>query len=61
MRNFQGTFKKCKRSFISAFSICMAVPLIDKINKRFECGKCAGVILIDLQKAFDTIKHEILL
>ena len=28
MRNFQDTFKARKRSFISAFSICMTVPLI---------------------------------
>ena len=27
MRNFQDTFKWRKRSFISAFSICMTVPL----------------------------------
>ena len=27
MRNFQDTFKTSKRSLISAFSICMTVPL----------------------------------
>ena len=27
MRNFQDTFKSRKRSFISALSICMTVPL----------------------------------
>ena len=27
MRNFQDTFETQKRSFISAFSICMTVPL----------------------------------
>ena len=27
MRNFQDTFESLKRSFISAFSICMTVPL----------------------------------
>ena len=26
MRNFQDTFKTCKRSFINAFWICMTVP-----------------------------------
>ena len=31
--------------------------LTDKINKGFESGKYTGLILIDLQKAFD---HEIL-
>ena len=28
MRNFQNTFEKLKRSFVSAFAICMTVPLI---------------------------------
>ena len=27
MRNFQDTFETRKQSFISAFSICMSVPL----------------------------------
>ena len=35
--------------------------LTDKISKGFESGKYTGLILIDLQKAFDTIVHEILL
>ena len=29
MRNFQDTFETRKRLFISAFSICMTVPLIE--------------------------------
>ena len=33
--------------------------LTDKINKSFESGKYTVLILIDLQKAFDTIDHEI--
>ena len=28
MRNFQDTYQTGKRSFTSAFSICMTVPLI---------------------------------
>ena len=32
MRNFQDTFETHKRSSISAFSICMTVPLKAKIN-----------------------------
>ena len=28
MRNFRDTFETRKRSFISAFSICMTVPFI---------------------------------
>ena len=27
MRNFQDTFERRKQSFISAFSVCMTVPL----------------------------------
>ena len=30
MRNFQDTFETNKRSFISAFSFCMTVPLMYK-------------------------------
>ena len=33
----------------------------DKISKCFDSGLLTGVILIDLQKAFDTIDHNILL
>ena len=32
----------------------------DKILKGFDTGLLTGMILIDLQKAFDTIDHEIL-
>ena len=32
--------------------------LTDKILKKFDKGVITGVILIDLQKAFDTITHE---
>ena len=35
--------------------------LVDKILTRFDSGLLAGMILIDLQKAIDTINHEILL
>ena len=34
--------------------------LTDKILKDFDEGLLTGMILIDLQKAFDTINHEIL-
>ena len=34
MRNFQDTFETRKRSFISAFSIYMTVPLTPGGNKR---------------------------
>ena len=35
--------------------------LNDKILKRFDLGLVTGMILIDLQKAFDTINHDIVL
>ena len=35
--------------------------LTDKILKGFDEGLLAGMILMDVQKAFDTIDHEILL
>ena len=35
--------------------------LIDKVLREFEEGLLTGMILIDLQRAFDTIDHEILL
>ena len=34
--------------------------LTDKVLKGFDEGFLTGMILIDLQKAFDTIDHEIL-
>ena len=35
--------------------------LSDKILQGFDNGMLTGMILIDLQKAFDTIDHEIFL
>ena len=35
--------------------------LTDKILKRFDEGLLTGLILTDLQKAFDTINHEVIL
>ena len=36
MQNFQNTFDTRKRSSISAFSICMTVPLIEWEVKKIE-------------------------
>ena len=35
--------------------------LTDKVRNGFEKGSLTGMILIDLQKAFDTIDHKILI
>ena len=40
--------------------ICLSF-LTDKVLKGFEKSLLTGMILIDLQKAFDTKDHEILL
>ena len=40
-------------------NLCLSF-LTDKILKSFDEGLLTGMILIDLQKAFDTINHEIL-
>ena len=42
MRNFQDTVKTRKRSFISAFSICMIVPLRTPILKNI----CERLLLL---------------
>ena len=53
--NYQSGFPK-KHSTDSCSTF-----LYDKILKVFDKGLMTGMILIDLQKAFDTIDHDILL
>ena len=53
MYNFQSGFRN-KHSTDSCLSY-----LNDKILKGFDSGLLTGMILIDLQKAFDTIDHEV--
>ena len=52
--NFQSGFRN-KHSTDSCLSY-----LNDKILKGFDSGLLTGMVLIDLQKAFDTIDHEVL-
>ena len=54
--------------FYSFFPLSVDLPtnaivsyLADKISKGFDSGLLTGVFLIDLQKAFNTIDHNILL
>ena len=53
--NYQSGFRKNQST-----DLCLSF-LNDKILKGFDKRLLTGVILIDLQKAFDTINHEILL
>ena len=46
MQNFQDTFKTRKQSFISAFSICMTVPI--KLFKQRISRLIIAVIISDL-------------
>ena len=53
--NYQSGFRKNHST-----DYCLSF-LNDKILKGFDQGLMTGMILIDLQKAFDTIDHDILL
>ena len=53
--NYQSGFRKNHSA-----DFCLSF-LNDKILKGFDQGLITGMILIDLQKAFDTIDHDILL
>ena len=53
--NYQSGFRKNHST-----DFCLSF-LNDKILKCFDQGLITGMILIDLQKAFDTIDHDILL
>ena len=53
--NYQSSFRKNHST-----DFCLSL-LNDKILKGFDPGLITGIILIDLQKAFDKIDHDILL
>ena len=55
MNRFQSGFRKNYST-----NTCLG-HLTDKITIECEKGRFTGMILIDLQKAFDTIDHQILL
>ena len=47
MRNFQDFFETRKRSFISAFSICMTVPLMLNSIRELVVGSIHPIYNID--------------
>ena len=49
-----------RTSFAPQIDTCISY-LQDKVAKGFDSGLLTGMILIDLQKAFNTIDHEILI
>ena len=53
---------KFQSGFLKNYSpdFCLSY-LTDKISKGLDSGLLAGMTLIDLQKVFDTIDHNILL
>ena len=53
--NYQSGFRKNHST-----DFCLSF-LNDKILKGLDIGLCTGMILIDLQKTFDTINYEIVL
>ena len=60
-----GTFEHGGRLGLLVFGLvltdtCLSY-LTDKVKIGFEEGLLTGMVLIDLQKAFDTIDHSILL
>ena len=52
---FQSGFRKFQST-----DFCLSY-LQDKVSKGFDSGLLTGMILTDLQKAFDTIDHKILI
>ena len=58
-KNILYKFQSGFRKFHSTDS-CLSY-LQDKVAKGFDSGLLTGMILIDLQKAFDTIDHKILI
>ena len=49
--NFNQVFRKFTPQILASY----------KVAKGFDSGLLTGMILIDLQKAFDTVDHKILI
>ena len=62
MRNFQDTFKTSKRSFISAFWICMTVPLKETRNSYFcVTPKKHRLMFVSLKRLKSTVTKKVIL
>ena len=60
--NDSSIFYKYQSGFRNNHSTELFLSLLnDKILKGFDNGVYTGMILIDLQKIFDTINHKVLL
>ena len=62
MRNFQDTFETLKQSFISAFLICMTVPLINLFFSRLCFSMLVKPFLLKKHNVYVTIapQHSIM-
>ena len=62
MRNFQDTFETLKQSFISAFLICMTVPLINLFFLRLYFSMLVKPFLLKKHNVYVTIapQHSIM-
>ena len=59
MQNFQDAFESHKRSFISAFSVCITVPLILRIIELFIC-KDSEIFVYKHTKIIEQLKSSLL-
>ena len=65
--NLRDTFEhkllyELKSGFTTAHSTdTCRIHLFDRIKQESEKGNYAGMVMLDLQKAFDTVDHDILL
>ena len=59
--NYRNLLYNYQSDFHKYHSTDKIIKLNDKILKGFDQGLMTGTILIDLQKAFDTFNHDILL